>query len=294
MDDCFSGHLSHSFSRFFVCFSALSREDEAVLRSYGGKGRSLTNAYASAIFKAHLKGFVLWDRFAQRGGATLSLSEKVERELAFFARTDHPQSFELLTGRGRVLFSAPHAVLQTRMGALKYAERFTGMLCRLVHEQAGYPVMYKTQNLNDDANFDEVSDYRDELCRYVRKNGILCVVDLHQMKPERPLHLCIGTGYGGNLAGRVELTDTVLRCMREHGVARLALDEPFSASRPQTVSATVAATCGIPAFQLEWNTRLLMNGYPEYAFDRVLQALCDLAGRLETEIGQPWKEKVPL
>ena len=220
----------------------------------------------------------------------MSLSEKVERELAFFARTDHPQSFELLTGRGRVLFSAPHAVLQTRMGSLKYAERFTGMLCRLVHEQAGYPVMYKTQNRNDDANFDEVSDYRDELCHYVRSNGILCVLDLHQMKPERSLHLCVGTGHGGNLAGHTGLADTVLHCMREHGVVHTAVDEPFSASRAQTVSATVAAQCGIPALQLEWNTRLLMNGYPEYAFERVLTALCDLAARLETEMTPSRKE----
>ena len=60
----------------------------------------------------------------------MSLSEKVERELAFFARTDHPQSFELLTGRGRVLFSAPHAVLQTRMSAYLLVD-FESLIWRL-------------------------------------------------------------------------------------------------------------------------------------------------------------------
>ena len=38
--------------------------------------------------------------------------------LRYFSDATHPQSFVTLAGRGPVLVSAPHAVLQTRSGRL--------------------------------------------------------------------------------------------------------------------------------------------------------------------------------
>jgi hypothetical protein len=207
----------------------------------------------------------------------LTTEQQIDRALAYFTDEDHYCSFELLDGAGGVLISAPHAMLQTRNGSIKCAERFTGMLCRLMHERIGCPVIYKTRHLRDDANHDPVSDYRDALCRYVKQHDIRLVLDLHQMKPERKIDVCVGTGFGRNLPGRPELTDKVVESFRDCGIRNITVDEPYAATGPNTVSATVAARCRIPAVQLEISTRLLMNGYDDYCFLRVLDTLCDLA-----------------
>lgn len=116
--------------------------------------------------------------------------------LRYFSDATHPQSFVTLAGRGPVLVSAPHAVLQTRSGRLKAAERYTGMLCLMLNRRHDVPGIYKARHLMDDANHDPSSPYRNEVCRLIRERGISCVLDLHQLRPDRSMALCIGTGRG--------------------------------------------------------------------------------------------------
>ena len=116
--------------------------------------------------------------------------------LRYFSDATHPQSFVTLAGRGPVLVSAPHAVLQTRSGRLKAAERYTGMLCLMLNRRHDVPGIYKARHLMDDANHDPSSPYRNEVCRLIREGGIRCVLDLHQLRPDRSMALCIGTGRG--------------------------------------------------------------------------------------------------
>ena len=210
----------------------------------------------------------------------MTTEQQIDRALAYFTDEDHICSFEVLAGEGKVLLSAPHAMLQTRNGSIKCAERFTGMLCRMTHERTSCPVIYKTRHLRDDANHDPVSDYRDALCRFVKQNDIRLVIDLHQMKPERITDVCIGTGHGRNLVGHPQLTGAVDKVLRDHGIQKITVDDPFAATNPNTVCATVASRCKIPAVQMEINTRLLMSGYDGYCFEKVLDALCDLTKRV--------------
>ena len=100
--------------------------------------------------------------------------------LRYFSDATHPQSFVTLAGRGPVLVSAPHAVLQTRSGRLKAAERYTGMLCLMLNRRHDVPGIYKARHLMDDANHDPSSPYRDEVCRLIRERGISCVLDLRR------------------------------------------------------------------------------------------------------------------
>ena len=213
----------------------------------------------------------------------MTAEQQIDRALAYFTDQDHLCSYELLEGKGSVLISAPHAMLQTRNGSIKCAERFTGMLCRLMHERINCPVIYKTRHLRDDANHDPISDYREALCRYVKQHDVRLVIDLHQMKPERHVDVCIGTGRGHNLLGQQHLSGALTECFRSLNLKHIAVDDPFDASGPNTVCATVASRCKVPAIQLELSTRLLMNGYEEYCFMRVLDALCDLTQQLSAE-----------
>lgn len=199
--------------------------------------------------------------------------------LRYFSVHNHQASYEILPGEGMVLFSAPHAVLQTRNGQIKSAERYTGMLCRLLHQRYGLPCIYKSRHLNDDANHDEQSSYRDALCAFAAQNRIRYVLDLHQLAPSRPMALCIGTGYGQNLGSALHLPGLVRHVFEQAGLTPVTVDDPFAASKAHTVSAT-AASHGFSALQLEINTRLVLENTPDERFEDVLDALYLIAQTL--------------
>lgn len=201
------------------------------------------------------------------------MNQEAMEALRYFSDgTEHPDSFVLLEGAGRVMLSAPHAVLQTREGCIKQAERYTGMLCLLLNRHYRIPCIYKSRNLGDDANYDPQSPYRDALSDYIRAHEIRCVLDLHQLSPKRPMALCIGTGRGAHLNGLEEAVTCVRNAFERFDLTPVTLDDPFSASMRYTVSACVARA-GTPALQLELNSALLMEDSASERFSDVFAAL---------------------
>jgi hypothetical protein len=213
----------------------------------------------------------------------MTCEQQLDRALAYFTDEDHKASFEILNGTGTVMFSAPHAVIQTRNGANKAAERYSGILCKLLNEEYKHPVIYKTRYLQDDANYDTVSDFRDALCRYVSKNKIRFVIDLHQLNPKRRMDVCIGTGYGKNIAGHEELVGVIRDCFAAHGIKNVTVDDPYPAQDPNTVCSTVAGCCSVPAIQLKISSRLLVQGSEGYRLSDVIKSLHDLAVQLNAQ-----------
>lgn len=200
--------------------------------------------------------------------------------LKYFTMPNHPDSFELLSGKGPVMLSAPHAVVQTRNGRIKQAERYTGMLCRLIHQHTGCSCIYKARHMQDDANYDEQSPYRDALCAYIKQHPVSYLLDLHQLAPSRSMDLCIGTGHGSNLCGCDKAPEVIIKAFAARGFEHITVDDPFSASGKHTVSASVAAACGITTVQLELNTRLLSEDSQDECFMQVMSAIEDVIQRL--------------
>jgi hypothetical protein len=207
----------------------------------------------------------------------MTCEQQLDRALAYFTDEDHKASYEILNGTGSVMFSAPHAVLQTRNGTNKAAERYTGILCKLLNEEYKHPVIYKTRHLHDDANYDPISDYRAALCRYVKRSEIRYVIDLHQLSPDREMDICIGTGLGKNIEGHEDLIDIARKIFTSHGIRQITIDEPFAAGGPNTVCSTVANCCEVPAIQFEINSDLLIQGSGKYCLSDVLKSLHEFA-----------------
>ena len=183
--------------------------------------------------------------------------KKFEKYTADFMREDGEGSFLLLPGEGRIAISAPHSVSQTRGGVKKHSEPQTGALAMMLHESTGCPVIVKTANFGDDANYDTVSPYRDALSFYVRDNGIRYVLDLHQLSPVRKTGVNVGTGNMKNVPDK-DFFFTAVASFVKLKIGPLVVDVPFSASKPETVSSHIARECGISGLQIEINSRLLM------------------------------------
>lgn len=188
-------------------------------------------------------------------------------------------SFLIRDGEGCVMFSAPHCVKQWREGREKFAEPETGVLAEMLHLKLHCPIIRKMNFCHDDANWDAVCSYKDAVAEHVSRQGVRCLVDLHQMAAERPEMICIGTGDGKNVENP-QMAEVFLACFEEKGIPSVFVDHPFKASYPHTVSASIHRRCGIPCIQLEINSRLLRSGSREYALETVFDCLCEIHKRL--------------
>ena len=90
-------------------------------------------------------------------------------------RKDHV----LLKGTSNILISAPHTVSQVRLGKRKPAEIGTLSVALALHKFSNTFMIAKTKNNYDDANFDQVSSYKDSIDDLVMKHKIDYIIDLH-------------------------------------------------------------------------------------------------------------------
>ena len=145
----------------------------------------------------------------------------------------------------------------------------------------GTPIIYKTRNENNDANFDEKSNYRDELIDFLKNKKIGCVLDFHISAPSRPYSVKVGTGYGENICGRKDLQEIITEGLKKT-YNEITVDSIFPASNPNTVSASVGNKAKIPAFQIEINWNVISD------YDKMLKFVdCfeEIIKKLEENIG---------
>ena len=104
----------------------------------------------------------------------------------FYETDEAIPSFKFYEGNKNVIFSCPHAVNQTRKGKIKLADINTGPL-GIALNNLGYPVLIKTKNLNDDANYDLKSEYKKFLSTKIKENGYKFCIDLHGLSAKREI-----------------------------------------------------------------------------------------------------------
>lgn len=186
----------------------------------------------------------------------------------------HKHSHEILDGTGQVMVSAPHSVPQFRRGKIKVSEPQTGALAMMLNKEIGCPVIFKTANLRDDANYDLVSPYKNDLKDYIIKHNIKLLIDLHQMSPKRDIMFSIGTGQLKNISD-LEVIDLYKETFLSYGFKNVKIDVPFKASFVGTVSSFISSECKIPAMQIEINSRLVYDKFKECDIEKVYNALAE-------------------
>lgn len=180
--------------------------------------------------------------------------DKVFKEETFLGNQG---DFHVIKGNIPVLVSAPHSVTQFRNGKTKTGEFRTGVLAQLLQEKTNCYSLFKTKNMQDDANFDSFSPYREFAKKLVVDEKIEFLLDLHIMAPHRPYDIDLGTGRGKNIQGKTEIVNEVEKIFRSNGVNEVRIDHLFTAVFPYTVSADISDRCNIFCLQIEMNWHLL-------------------------------------
>ena len=143
--------------------------------------------------------------------------------------------FILEPGKSSIMLTAPHAVKHTREGSLLFSETRSALICDYFNKYKDIACCYKTLNLPDDANYDNISDFKNKIVEYVCKNNVKLLLDIHIMSSKSNSNLIIGTNFGHNLVGMVDLLNSLVKSM--YGLyMNIGLDKKYCASLPNTVS----------------------------------------------------------
>ena len=175
-----------------------------------------------------------------------------------YLKEDHEQSFVVLSGKGNVFISCPHAVSQLRNGVIKSAEPETGVIAFTLNELYKFPAIIKTSNKDDDANYDKVSPYKDECVKQINENNYKCLLDLHLLNASRAMDINIGTRGGQNIKDK-QILNKVINVFLKHGFTSVTIDKPFGAFNPNTVSTYVNKKAHIDTLQIEINSKLVYD-----------------------------------
>lgn len=169
-------------------------------------------------------------------------------------RKNKDKSYVLCAGSGCFMLSSPHGVSQVRLGKAKFQEPGSLALMLELQERTGVSFIAKTQNCNDDANFDEHSTYKEALKEFVRQNNIKYLIDFHGLSKSREIDINFGTHLGQNIKADEKFFDFMFGKFKKAGF-RLSVDNPFEAS-VHTVAGSVAKELGIWTCQIEINYSL--------------------------------------
>lgn len=137
------------------------------------------------------------------------------------------------------------------------AELGTIPVAYLISKETNSNLILKTQNLNDDANFDDVSDYRDEIYKMIEDRNCKYLFDIHGMAKSRKYDINLGINFGQNININVNLFNKIIEMFEKQNFS-VSIDQPFSAG-PRTISGNCAKKYKIFTIQIEINCDITNN-----------------------------------
>lgn len=164
-----------------------------------------------------------------------------------------------------VLLSAPHGVRQFRNGKIKGAEPGTINTILHLHKMCNCHAIIKTKNNKDDANYDESSEYKTSLIKFVTDNKIKYVIDLHSLAAHSQCDINIGTNNGKNVETNQQLYRKLVKMLCDAGF-NVYIDVPYCAGERTIAGSIKKKLKDIWTIQLEINSKIAwqQEGFEKY------------------------------
>lgn len=186
------------------------------------------------------------------------------------------EDFNIEFRSGKIMLSAPHCYPQLRNGIIKKRETKTGILVKDLSCRLSLPCIYKTKFYNNDPNWDIDSTYKEQLVDFISKHNIKLLFDIHSMRADRNIDICIGINNGKNIFNRFDISDLIKEIFENYRFKNVCIDIPFKASKPNVISSYVSQRAYIPCIQIEINTKFLYQSYPSYQFYLIEKAFTEI------------------
>ncbi|MGN1330812.1 MAG: N-formylglutamate amidohydrolase [Clostridia bacterium] len=191
------------------------------------------------------------------------------------------EDFNIEFRKNNIMLSAPHCYPQFRNGEIKKKETRTGILVKDLAKKLSLSCIYKTKFYNNDPNWDDNSTYREQLVDFISIHNIKLLIDVHSMRAERDVDICIGINDGKNILNRFDIADEIKYVFESYGFKKVYIDTPFKAAFPNVISCYISKMCQIPCFQIEINNKFLHKDYDTYNFDLAKNAFSEIIKKID-------------
>ena len=140
----------------------------------------------------------------------------------------------VINGIRPILLSAPHGVSQVRLGKYKAKEIGSVTTALYLAKLNDTYLIAKTQNNNDDANWDENSKYKNTIIDLINNKKIKYLIDIHGLSSKRKEDINLGIHLGKNIENNVDAFNNLQNLLNNNGFL-VSIDQPFMAGR-RTIS----------------------------------------------------------
>ena len=199
---------------------------------------------------------------------------KLHKNRISFLKENSNYDHAILTGRNNILISAPHGVSQVRLGKYKYSEIGSLTTAIYLHNNCDCFLIAKTQNNNDDANFDTISKYKSSIEKLIKEKKIKYIIDIHGLSAKRNCDINLGTHLGNNIKNNEELFNRLLYSLQDNGFTT-NIDQPFMANSNTISSSMSNKFPDIWTLQIEINCDITNNKAYFEKYKALLNILID-------------------
>jgi len=180
---------------------------------------------------------------------------KIHNDRKKLLRENKENDFVLVEGENKVMISAPHGVVQTRLGKSKYAERGSLATALFLSKRKKTFLIAKTKNNFDDANFDVVSPYKDAIDELATRGRINYLLDFHGLASFRDCDINLGTNFEHNTENDKRLLNILVKKL-ENADFKVSCDTPFKSGGTTVAGYTKQRHKNMWTIQIEINCKI--------------------------------------
>ncbi len=179
----------------------------------------------------------------------------LNRDRLKFLKKNSQNDHGVIIGNNKVLISCPHSVPQVRLGKFKVKETGSFCLALALQSLTNSHLIAKTKNNGDDANFDQVSDYKDEIDKIIHDNNIKYVLDFHGLAAFRTCDVNLGVNFGKNIDVCPEAFDSLVNALQKNKFI-VSVDQPFAGGGNTIAGSVKTKHPKLFSMQIEINSRI--------------------------------------
>ena len=187
--------------------------------------------------------------------------------------------FKIDKGSNNIILSAPHAYKHTRDNKIKCNENNTSKIVKILGILTNSHVIYTYKNSDNDPNYDKKSIYKDELAKYIKKNNIMYLIDIHGLNKNDDCLLEIGCNNYKN--SNKDFINLIEKIFKKYYKENILIDSKFAASSKRRISNYISDKCNINSVQLEINRKYRNLNRMPIKFSKTIIALKEIIDNLE-------------
>ena len=188
--------------------------------------------------------------------------------------------FTIIPGKSNVIISAPHTNSHKRNDKIKKRDKQTLTLAKMLSELTQAHVIFTNKAIPFDPNFDKLNDYQLELIKYVQKNDIEYLIDLHGTKMTKYVDIEIGTNNLKNIDKDEDLLNEVVRIFKDNKFNKIRIDKKFKGSK-NTICKMIHKKTRIKTLQFEISKKYRSISEDISSYRLILNALICVTQYLE-------------